>query len=870
GWYPANPLTVTLTVRNTAAHLQVYSPRVFISSPDDAARFHLFANSPACLPLVDGTSYRSFDDTCTIDMLPNTTQTLHWNIWVQPSITATLTVSAELRLDDMGPVISTTGPETVSIHQAAIHPVVFLHGILGSMPPQDKLLETNDDVRAVLDPFLGSYWPLIDQLQKMGYELNRTLFPLAYDWRQPNDVSAQFLADQLTTIKARAEAVAYVARTPGTNPPDPDNVDIDVDLVVHSMGGLVARSYVQGSNYQDDVRKAIFIASPHKGFAFDYQTWEGMTWRDYLYNASWQTGNFGGLLQGLMDTQIWPILVKKKYAPTDAELARDCDRVILLPIIDGGEYIFSDSSGLKWNCTMDDIGMWAHAIDTTSSAAGLNRGVRSLYEMLPTDDLALPAGLAPASAYLLADDAVSASPFGYQKNDYLHELNRNIGTLTSRLGIDNIYAIYGDNAPTDARYQVAKTGALDRNEPNLWRYGAVRRDSQITERDAGDDLILANSASLRESGLLASLSPDNDIGIDDVASQRDNLGPARHKEIVYQLQTQSEFVPQFLGVISPTLALPFTTGYTVPPWRALGNIGRLVSITSDCPINLLITDPQGRRLGYDPASGQVLNEIPNALYTLPHVEPQIIVIADPLEGAYQVTAAGYDAGAYGIQVVDVAEDTGVTHLDFFAGMTATGQVDTFAYTYTAPSSMAFPATGMLDDFNRPDAEFSGIWGGDLKEYHIYDNALSPSGGNGAIYWDNRFAAEQEVYVTLATVDSAAREINLLLKGQGASQCDVLLVSYDPAAQRVQVWTCHNFGQWTQHGGDLAVTFQDGDQFGARARADRTIAVYRNGELIGTVSIADTWPYRANDGRIGLWTIGGSGTVFDTFGGGTLP
>ena len=33
------------------------------------------------------------------------------------------------------------------------------------------------------------------------------------------------------------------------------------------------------------MNKVVFIASPHQGFPFDYKTYEGMTWEDYLYNA---------------------------------------------------------------------------------------------------------------------------------------------------------------------------------------------------------------------------------------------------------------------------------------------------------------------------------------------------------------------------------------------------------------------------------------------------------------------------------------------------------------------------------------------------------------------------------------------------------
>ncbi len=57
----------------------------------------------------------------------------------------------------------------------------------------------------------------------------------------------------------------------------------------------------------------------------------------------------------------------------------------------------------------------------------------------------------------------------------------------------------------------------------------------------------------------------------------------------------------------------------------------------------------------------------------------------------------------------------------------------------------------------------------------------------------------------------------------------LLVSYYPAKPHVTVWTIDAAGR-KQQGTDLPVTFGQGDQFGARARAKGVVSVYRNGML----------------------------------------
>jgi len=43
---------------------------------------------------------------------------------------------------------------------------------------------------------------------------------------------------------------------------------------------------------------------------------------------------------------------------------------------------------------------------------------------------------------------------------------------------------------------------------------------------------------------------------------------------------------------------------------------RSLSVSAHSPIEQLITDPKGRRFGYDPVTGNFINEIPDAEYTL--------------------------------------------------------------------------------------------------------------------------------------------------------------------------------------------------------------------------------------------------------------
>ena len=188
----------------------------------------------------------------------------------------------------------------------------------------------------------------------------------------------------------------------------------------------------------------------------------------------------------------------------------------------------------------------------------------------------------------------------------------------------------------------------------------------------------------------------------------------------------------------------------------------------------------------------------------------------------------------------------------------------------APNA-AFPATSVLDNFNRADGELGGNWGGGTSGYYQITNQQLDVLNSEAIYWSAAsFGANQEAFVTLTAIDPNADEIDLLLKQQGTSWQDgVLEIWYQPTNQRVQVWTHDPTTSWVQHGGDIPVTFAAGDQFGARAKADGTVEVYKNGTLLASRDVSG-WAYYADGGAIGMWMINAGDTLLDDFGGGDVP
>jgi hypothetical protein len=104
--------------------------------------------------------------------------------------------------------------ETIPIRSQKViqDPVVILPGILGSFEKNGKWQ---------LDPIFKTYDILVEVFEKNGYDEGVNLFPIGYDWRKDNVDTATLLADKIQEIKKQ------------TNWPW-------VDIVAHSMGGLVA------------------------------------------------------------------------------------------------------------------------------------------------------------------------------------------------------------------------------------------------------------------------------------------------------------------------------------------------------------------------------------------------------------------------------------------------------------------------------------------------------------------------------------------------------------------------------------------------------------------------------------------------------
>lgn len=186
----------------------------------------------------------------------------------------------------------------------------------------------------------------------------------------------------------------------------------------------------------------------------------------------------------------------------------------------------------------------------------------------------------------------------------------------------------------------------------------------------------------------------------------------------------------------------------------------------------------------------------------------------------------------------------------------------------------FPTTSILDDFNRPNGVLGSNWNGFTGSYRIVGNQVDVR-RNGPIYWKDAFGVDQEAFVTLSTVDLAGGEQDLLLKVQGQYGPNwgegVIEALYDAGSNTVTVWTFRlDTLQWYSYA-PIAVTFADGDQFGARALSTGEVVIYKNGIEVGyvTLNAADQAFFNSKGGYIGLWFIDARDAFLDDFGGGDV-
>jgi len=121
-------------------------------------------------------------------------------------------------------------------------------------------------------------------------------------------------------------------------------------------------------------------------------------------------------------------------------------------------------------------------------------------------------------------------------------------------------------------------------------------------------------------------------------------------------------------------AAPFVTpmGIDVYPGYRPTVAGLSVFIRIDSPVDVLITDASGRRIGVDPATGEHVNDFGDAGFDSETAEPHIYGIRQPSPGGYRIDTIGTGTGPYTVTAFGVNLGTSAVTRTAFTGTAAPG------------------------------------------------------------------------------------------------------------------------------------------------------------------------------------------------------
>lgn len=151
----------------------------------------------------------------------------------------------------------------VAFDNVSIKPVIkkrvfiLIPGFGGSLNLASLFSCSLDDKSSpwTLAPYAKVYDRLINTFVENGYRENDALWIYAYDWRQQMDIQADLLKYYIDTKINDHEA--------------------ELNFIAHSLGGLVARSFIDKYGQDYALNKTITIGTPNSGTFTAYQIWEG-------------------------------------------------------------------------------------------------------------------------------------------------------------------------------------------------------------------------------------------------------------------------------------------------------------------------------------------------------------------------------------------------------------------------------------------------------------------------------------------------------------------------------------------------------------------------------------------------------------------
>lgn len=568
-------------------------------------------------------------------------------------------------------------------------PVILVPGIMGSdakggarlvypslpaeMPAKQSDLQIhNPGSDSGLDP-VG--WKALKNKLGAHYEV----YECPYDWRL--DLSQQYYDAESGSSKQPYELYLLPVIRKAKDPDgDGTNNYETVDIVAHSMGGLLVRSYIQSMDFAFDIDRFAMVGTPNHGSINAYFIWGGGDAKtiDVLLGTNKDT-------RGVADTPNF-------YAHTINNLYKAINKTDLYG------FPHYTENGVRY----EDV-----QLATGYSQKDVRKFIRQYGSALRQ--------LMPTFAFL-SFDAGSLQPLSNadNKNTWLESIN-NPGSLHYVQMVDGSgyvrTRLFGANA-LETFYKLPVTPYQG---TGLWEDGApaVSRTTPKTEylSSSGDGTV-PYTASL----LLSGVSVTGAVRQENHSS----LIKAYADDIVNFLDEGRSFPSASVMTVAGGRSASLSQVQTTPS----GILG--VSVQGGAAP--LLTDPDGRRGGIDDAAQESYREIPNCEFERSASEGGISVTG-PNAGTYTVTLSGTGAGEQHVLISYMDEETHeqkeVTL--YYGGSTRTlsfvlnpGGEDIITIQAVPAPPTGLAATGLSQASSRiTKLSWNAAGGGTIAGYRIY-------------------------------------------------------------------------------------------------------------------------------------------------------
>lgn len=210
-----------------------------------------------------------------------------------------------------------------------------------------------------------------------------------------------------------------------------------------------------------------------------------------------------------------------------------------------------------------------------------------------------------------------------------------------------------------------------------------------------------------------------------------------------------------------TIATGFVEAQSVAVYPAVvpPATGAIVIVEIDSPVDVLITDSAGKRIGVDPATGDAVNDFGENGFDSGPGEPRFLGIKNPTPGAFDPDMIGTGDGPFAIKIYSSA--LGLPQVDLnrigVSGTASIGHVDAYDFTLASDTAVAFVAAPPPPPPPPVDATAPEITG-----------TLTGSAGNNGWYVSN-------VAVGWSVIDAESSVVSSV-------GCDPASISSDSAGQ----------------------------------------------------------------------------------------